>query len=172
MMAPSQISSGPSVGERQRAATARGFFQGFSPAPICPNWGGVGNAVSSTRPTTSPVGSGPTRATPQTPRACRTTRPASGPTRPTTSPVGSGSTRATRQTFRFVARRVRESVRLVRQGSPSGWSDSSDSSDSSTFFELLWSTGAIVHALCQLHTLDMLDDCEAAPFNVSQSLAA
>ena len=56
-------------------------------------------ASGPTRPTTSPVGSGSTRATPQTPRACRTTRHASGPTRPTTSPVGSGSTRATRQTF-------------------------------------------------------------------------
>ena len=23
----------------------RGFFAGFCPSPICPNWGGVGNAV-------------------------------------------------------------------------------------------------------------------------------
>ena len=55
MMAPSQIVCGPSVGERQRAATARGFFAGFCPARICPNWGGVGNAVIPRVPDSGPV---------------------------------------------------------------------------------------------------------------------
>ena len=90
-------------------------------------------ASGPTRPTTVLlVGSGPTRATPQTPRACRATRP--GPAarlvRPRSCRLGPDVVRLLRLLGR-VARRVRPAARLVRPRSCRLGPDSCDSSDSS-----------------------------------------
>ena len=111
---------------------------------------------SSTRPTTRPVGSGPTRATPQTPRGV--SRDASGQ-RPDSSDHQSrrlGFDSCDSSDF-SICRTTRPAVGPTRQtrGRPQAGPTRPTRQTPRSFSPPFWSAGAVVCALCPLHTFDL-----------------